>query len=89
LTAATSARPTPVLPDVASMIVDRPGCRRPARSAASIIASAGRSLTEPPGFSCSHLASTVAAPAPGSRRSRTSGVRPICARMLSSIAGIR
>ena len=46
----------PVLPDVASTITERPGTRRPSRSAASIIASAGRSLTDPPGFICSHFA---------------------------------
>ena len=49
------ARPWPVLPDVGSMIVP-PGLSRPARSAASIIGSPMRSLTEPPGLSVSSLA---------------------------------
>ena len=43
------ARPTPVLPEVGSMIV-APGARAPVDSAASIMASAMRSLIEPPGL---------------------------------------
>ncbi len=48
-TAATKARPTPVLPLVASTIVP-PGRIFPSRSAASIIEIPIRSFTEPPGF---------------------------------------
>ena len=51
---ATSARPTPVLPAVASTIVS-PGRRTPRRSASSTIASAMRSFTLPPGLRCSHF----------------------------------
>ena len=57
--AATMASPTPVLPDVGSTIVP-PGWRSPAGSAASTMASAGRSFTLPPALRNSHLASTVA-----------------------------
>ena len=55
LTAAAIARPTPVFPDVASTIRP-PGLSLPARSAASIIASPIRSLTDPPGLKNSALA---------------------------------
>ena len=48
-TAATIARPTPVLPEVGSTMVP-PAVRRPSCSAASTIARAMRSLMEPPGF---------------------------------------
>jgi hypothetical protein len=66
-----------------------PDRRRPLRSPSKIIHSAGRSLTEPPGFRCSPLTST-STPAGKSRvtfRKRVSGVLP----MLDSIesAGIR
>lgn len=44
-TAPTSARPTPVLPEVGSMMVP-PGRSRPSRSAASIMATAIRSFTD-------------------------------------------
>ncbi len=80
------ASPTPVLPDVGSTIVP-PGCSRPSRSAASIIASAGRSLTLPPGLSISSLATIVAAKPPVTRLSRTSGVRPISSINESAISG--
>ena len=46
----------PVLPDVASTIVVRPGSMRPSRSAASSIATPMRSLTDPPGLNASSLA---------------------------------
>src|SRR5437773_2502136 len=49
----------PVLPLVGSTIVE-PGLTRPCCSAASSIASAIRSLTLPPGFSDSSLATTLA-----------------------------
>jgi hypothetical protein len=65
-----------VLPLVGSTIVP-PGRSRPARSASSIIRSAIRSLTEPPGLRYSILASTVAEIPSVTWRSRTSGVLPI------------
>src|SRR5262252_2291610 len=78
----------PVLPEVGSTITDSPGRMRPSCSAASIIASAMRSLTEPPGLNCSHLTHTSAAFGPascsGRRRSRTSGVPPMSSRMFST-----
>ena len=67
----------PVLPLVASTIVVRPGSIRPSASAASIIATPMRSLTEPPGLNISSLAKSCAAVPSGSTRvSRTIGVRP-------------
>ena len=48
------------VPDVGSMMTDSPGWMRPSRSAASIIESAMRSLSEPPGLNCSHLQNTAA-----------------------------
>ena len=74
-TAAACASPIPVLPEEASTIVP-PGSRDPSRSAASTIAVAARSLTEPPGFRYSTLTSTVAERPSVSLRSRTSGVSP-------------
>src|SRR3954468_685200 len=69
----------PVLPLEGSRIV-RPGYRSPRSSAASIMASATRSLTEPVGFSDSSLASSRT-PGRGERRvSSTSGVSPTVAR---------
>ena len=56
MAAHTKASAMPVLPLVASTIVVRPGSIRPSRSAASIIATPMRSLTEPPGLSASSLA---------------------------------
>ena len=64
---ATIASPTPVLPEVGSTIVP-PGLSSPEASAASIIRTAIRSFTEPPGLRYSTLASTsgpVAAPSSG------------------------
>ena len=58
-TAATKASPTPVLPLVASTRV-APGASFPSRSAASTIASAARSFTEPAGLKDSSLTSTRA-----------------------------
>src|SRR6516225_5239506 len=70
------ASPTPVLPEVGSTIVPL-GCRAPDRSAAEIIRSAMRSLTEPPGLKYSTLASTADPGMPRvTDRSRTSGVFP-------------
>src|SRR3954453_1403205 len=53
----------PVLPDVASTIVVRPGSMRPSFSAASIIATPIRSFTEPPGLKYSSFTQT-SPPAP-------------------------
>jgi hypothetical protein len=55
LAAQQKASAMPVLPDVASTIVVRPGSMRPSRSAASSIATPMRSLTEPPGLNDSSL----------------------------------
>ena len=79
----------PVLPLVASTIVVRPGSMRPSASAASIIATPIRSLTEPPGLNISSLAKT-SAPAPAaSRVSCTIGVRPTWSAMLIGMEAIR
>ncbi len=54
-----------------------PGRSRPSASAASIIFTAIRSFTEPPGLRYSTLASTVAAMPSVTRFNRTNGVSPI------------
>jgi hypothetical protein len=74
------ASPTPVLPEVGSMIVP-PGRSAPEASAASTMRSAMRSFTDPPGLKYSTLASTAGAPAPWPSarvtvRSLSSGVLP-------------
>ena len=74
--AATIARPTPVLPLVGSMIVE-PGFKRPSRSAASIIVSAGRSLELPPGLVVSNLAIRSQRSPPLILPRRTMGVLPM------------
>jgi hypothetical protein len=74
----------PVLPEVGSTITE-PGLIRPSRSAASSMAKQIRSLTEPPGLSCSHLANTRALPGLSAHGTRTSGVLPMSSRMLSMI----
>ncbi len=66
----------PVLPLVASTIVVRPGSIRPSRSAASIIATPIRSLTEPPGLNISSFAKIWPCVPGASRVSCTIGVRP-------------
>jgi hypothetical protein len=75
---ATIASPTPVLPDVGSMIVP-PAMSLPWRSADSIIRSAILSFTEPPGFRYSTLTRTflVFAMPRVTDWSRTSGVPPV------------
>src|SRR3954470_24284931 len=76
---ATMASPMPVFPLVGSTMVP-PGRSSPEASAASIIRSAMRSFTEPPGLTYSTLASTSGASGPRcsvTRRSRTRGVSPI------------
>src|SRR5215207_759023 len=76
------ASPAPVLPLVGSTIVP-PGLSWPARSARSTMASPIQSLTEPPGFRYSTLASRVGARPRPSRDSRTSGVPPTTSRIES------
>ena len=73
MAAHTNASAMPVLPDVASTIVVRPGSMRPSSSAVLIIALPIRSFTEPPGLNASIFAysSTLAG---AMRESRTIGV---------------
>ena len=86
MTAATSAKPTPVLPLVGSISVP-PGLSAPDASAASTIASAMRSLTDPPGLKYSTLATTSAAPL-FRLRMRTSGVFPTSSVIFSWMFGM-
>src|SRR3990172_3405144 len=83
-TAATIARPMPVLPLVGSTMVS-PGLIRPSRSAASIMLRAIRSLMLPAGLCDSTLATTSAAPSWTTRLSRTMGVPPIRSSTVSAI----
>src|SRR5450759_5673841 len=76
------ARPTPVLPEVGSMMV-APGLSAPLFSAASTIASAMRSLMEPPGLLRSDLMYTLCL-LPNRRLMRMCGVLPMVCRMLSA-----
>src|SRR5438067_5264952 len=78
----TSASAGPVLPPVYSTTVV-PGSIEPSRSAPSIIDSAIRSFIEPVGFKYSSLTQSSAPFSGASRRSRTSGVFPIVARIAS------
>src|SRR3982751_4261830 len=77
----------PVLPLVASTIVVRPGSIRPSASAASIIATPMRSLTDPPGLDISSFAYS-STPSGTTRVRRTIGVRPTCSAMLIGIPAI-
>jgi len=70
------------LPDVGSTMIDLPGRMRPSRSAASIMDSAMRSLSDPPGLNCSHLQKMSADFASTRWRRRTSGVPPTSSSML-------
>src|SRR6266542_2891657 len=73
----------PVLPEVASRIV-LPGVSNPRRSPSRSMARAGRSLTLPPGFMCSALASRRRPGTPAAMRERSSsGVLPIASRRLT------
>src|SRR3990172_2651893 len=81
--AAAMARPTPVLPLVGSTSVP-PGLSTPPRSASSIIPRPSRSLTAPPGLSCSSFARTVGRRPLAMRVRRTMGVFPTSARTLSA-----
>src|SRR6476661_5831027 len=77
------ASPTPVLPEVGSTIVP-PGFSRPWRSASSIMAMAGRSLTLPPGLNSSTLAMRSQVSSAPARRRRTIGVWPTRSRSESA-----
>jgi len=74
-----------VLPLVGSTIVP-PGFRRPASSAALIIASAGRSFDEPPGFINSSLSAKSQGRSPAIFGTRTSGVLPMRSMTESAIS---
>src|SRR4051812_40415555 len=78
----------PVLPLVASTIVVRPGSIRPSASAASIIATPMRSLTEPPGLNISSLPKMSAPPSGASRANCTIGVWPTWSAMLRGIIAV-
>ena len=81
LAAQTMASPIPVLPRVASTTV-WPGCREPSRSAASMMPSARRSLTEAAGLKNSAL--TYMLTCCGARwLRRMQGVSPTVSTMLS------
>src|SRR4051812_11947682 len=66
----------PVFPLVASTMVVRPGSIRPSASAASIIATPIRSLTDPAGLYASSLPITSAPRSSSRRPNRSIGVRP-------------
>mmetsp|Transcript_40767 Transcript_40767/g.97826 ORF Transcript_40767/g.97826 Transcript_40767/m.97826 type:complete len:208 (-) Transcript_40767:20-643(-) len=82
---ATSARLTPVLPEVASTRVP-PGASAPDASASCTMAAATRSLLLPPGLENSALARIVQRVACESERKCTSGVLPIMSSTLSHTA---
>ncbi len=82
------ASPVPVLPEVGSTIVP-PGSRRPSRSAASIIATAARSLIDPPGLSASIFAVTCGVRPAAMRSRRTIGVSPIASRIDARMSVVR
>ena len=75
MAAQTNASAIPVLPEVASTIVERPGSMSPSASAASIIATPMRSLTLPPGLKDSSLPNSRT-PSGAIRVSSSIGVRP-------------
>jgi hypothetical protein len=72
-----------VLPAVASTSVI-PGLSTPRASASSTMASAIRSLMEPPGLRCSHFTKTGTGSPRAIRPSGTSAVRPMRPRMSSA-----
>src|SRR5437867_191342 len=78
----------PVFPEVESMIVF-PGRRAPRASPSSIILTAGRSLTEPPGLKPSSLPRSRTPGATPSRtwRISTSGVLPTSCRAEGAVSG--
>src|SRR5258707_1381412 len=89
LTAATNARPIPVLPLVGSISTVLPGLIFPARSASVIMLTPMRSFTLPTGFWLSSLATTSATQPPVTLFSRTSGVCPISSVMSFAIFIVR
>src|SRR5688572_28215548 len=80
----------PVFPLVGSTRVVSPGRIRPSRSAASIMASATRSFTDPPGLRYSHFPQTAACVLgdPHTLRILVTGVRPMRSRILPTHAGL-
>src|SRR3954447_532237 len=76
----------PVLPDVASTMVVRPGSIRPSASAASIIATPIRSFTLPAGLYDSSLPISSAPQSGATRVKRTSGVPPTRSARLAGLA---
>ncbi len=74
-----------MLPLVGSTITDFPGSISPSASAASIIATPIRSLTDPPGLSCSSLTQTSPGSPSPSRESVTIGVSPTTAAAVNPI----
>src|SRR5436309_3224339 len=76
----------PVLPEVASTIVVRPGSIRPSASAASIIATPILSLTLPAGLYASSLPISSAPQSGATRVKRTSGVLPTRSARLAGMA---
>ena len=88
MAAQTNASAIPVLPEVDSTIVLRPGSMRPSASAASIIATPILSFTLPAGLYASSLAITSAPQFGATRVSRTIGVFPIRSARLSVIARV-
>src|SRR3954468_15129227 len=69
-------------------MVVRPGSIRPSASAASIIATPMRSLTDPPGLNISSLANSSPGASDSRRVSCTIGVRPTQSAMLTGIRAI-
>src|SRR4051812_42819056 len=76
----------PVLPDVASTTVVRPGSISPAASAASIIATPILSFTLPAGLYASSLPISSAPQSGATRVKRTIGVPPTRSARLAGIA---
>src|SRR5258708_7206739 len=82
-----SDKPMPVFPLVGSMMTP-PGCRSPSRSAASTIPRQMRSFTDPPGFTSSDLAKSLARGVSLSRRrSSITGESPTRSKMLPYTRG--
>ena len=80
------AKPTPVLPEVGSMMVP-PGFKAPDFSASSTIAKAMRSLMEPPGLVRSDLIHTWWL-LPNKRCMRMWGVWPMVSRTVLAFMGV-
>src|SRR3954462_9143369 len=76
----------PVLPDVASTIVVRPGSMRPSASAAAVIATPILSFTLPAGLYASSLPISSAPQSGATRVRRTIGVPPTRSARLEGIA---